>query len=210
MTPERWRQIEDLYHAARADRAVLENADPEIRGEVEKLLAQPSGGALLDHPAADLLPESTVTLLGIGAQLGQYKIEELIGQGGMGQVYRARDTKLNRPVAVKFLSDELADAVVLRGIRPDGAPADLPPLQGSAVFRFTPDGKALIYASGTLRVNDFWMLDLATKKTRQLTRLTNTASRRTFDITPDGKQIVFDRLRDNSDIVLIDLPERGK
>ena len=52
---------------------------------------------------------------------------------------------------------------------------------------------------------DFWMLDLTTKKTRQLSRLDNRAAMRTFDITPDGKQIVFDRLRENSDVVLIDL-----
>ena len=53
--------------------------------------------------------------------------------------------------------------------------------------------------------SDFWLLDLTTKKTRPLTSLDNPAAMRTFDITPDGKQIVFDRLRENSDIVLIDL-----
>ena len=56
---------------------------------------------------------------------------------------------------------------------------------------------------------DFWLLDLPMKKTRQLTRLSNTAAMRTFDITPDGKQIVFDRMRENSDIVLIDLLTAG-
>jgi hypothetical protein len=52
---------------------------------------------------------------------------------------------------------------------------------------------------------DFWPLDLTTKKSRPLTRLNVRAAMRTFDVAPDGKQIVFDRLRDNSDIVLIDL-----
>ena len=52
------------------------------------------------------------------------------------------------------------------------------------------------------------MLDIDARKTRQLTRLTGRAAMRTFDITPDGRQIVFDRLRENSDIVLIDLPQR--
>ena len=51
---------------------------------------------------------------------------------------------------------------------------------------------------------DFWLLDLATN-TSQLTRLGDHGAA-TFDITPDGKEIVFDRSRDNSDIVLIDLP----
>ena len=61
---------------------------------------------------------------------------------------------------------------------------------------------------GELPSQDFWLLDLAAKKSRPLTHLSNGGAMRTFDVTPDGKQIVFDRLRDNSDIVLIDL--KGK
>jgi serine/threonine protein kinase len=53
-----------------------------------------------------------------GAQIGSYRIELQLGAGGMGTVYRALDTKLNRPVAVKFLSDELADAAARRGPQP--------------------------------------------------------------------------------------------
>src|SRR5262245_53883014 len=45
-----------------------------------------------------------------GTQIGSCVIEYQIGEGGMGMVYRALDTKLNRPVAIKFLSDDLADA----------------------------------------------------------------------------------------------------
>ena len=45
-----------------------------------------------------------------GTRLGQYEVESPIGAGGMGEVYKARDTKLNRPVAIKILSDDLADA----------------------------------------------------------------------------------------------------
>jgi Tol biopolymer transport system component len=54
---------------------------------------------------------------------------------------------------------------------------------------------------------DFWLLDLATNTSRQLTRFSDPATMSTFDISPDGSQIVFDRLRENSDIRLIDLPE---
>ena len=61
---------------------------------------------------------------------------------------------------------------------------------------------------GLLRRQDFRLLDLKTMVSRPLTKLNNSAAMRTFDITPDGKQIVFDRLRENSDVVLIDLPER--
>src|SRR3989440_2501674 len=49
-----------------------------------------------------------------GFQLGTYRIEAQLGEGGMGVVYRALDTKLNRPVAVKFLSDDLAGTAARR------------------------------------------------------------------------------------------------
>jgi Tol biopolymer transport system component len=73
-------------------------------------------------------------------------------------------------------------------------------------FRFLPDGKSLLYVpSGT---EDFWLLDLQSKKTRLIARLTVRGEKRAFDISPDGKQIVFDRVSETSDIVLIDLPRR--
>lgn len=109
MDPERWRQIEELYHAAQEDRAALEQADPELRREVESLLAQPSGAARLDQPAVDLLAESTVTQFAVGAQLGPYRIETLLGAGGMGEVYRAVDTRLSRKVAIKIAAKQFTD-----------------------------------------------------------------------------------------------------
>jgi Tol biopolymer transport system component len=99
----------------------------------------------------------------------------------------------------------------LRAVTPDGSPVDLPPIQittSGERFRFTPDGKGLVYMQGGFGAQDFRLLNLATRQTRPLTHLTNPAAMRTFDITADGKQIVFDRLRNNSDIVLIDLPKQ--
>jgi serine/threonine protein kinase/Tol biopolymer transport system component len=120
MTPANRRQIEKLYQAARdpAKRAeVLAAADPELRREVESLLAQNSSktGAL-DPPAQAGVTgtDSRVTVITPGAQIGPYKIEGLLGAGGMGEVFRALDTRLNRPVAIKFLSAELADTAARR------------------------------------------------------------------------------------------------
>jgi eukaryotic-like serine/threonine-protein kinase len=113
MTPELWRQIEELYEAAldlpTAERNVLlQRAAPQLRAKVEAMLAQ--DGSALDHPAWErrdwLL--NTETAASSGREFGPYKIEQRIGAGGMGQVYRALDTRLGRTVAIKLLSPELA------------------------------------------------------------------------------------------------------
>jgi hypothetical protein len=75
--------------------------------------------------------------------------------------------------------------------------------------RFVPGRKELVYVPGSLlSPEDFWLPDLAAKKNRRLSNFEN-HSTRTFDITPDGKQIVFNRLKENSDVVQIDLPAKG-
>ena len=98
----------------------------------------------------------------------------------------------------------------LLAVRPDGTSVELPHISlrrlGEHV-RFSRDGKSLIYMQGLLAWQDFWLLDLASMKSRLLTRLQNRAAMRTFDVTSDGKQIVFDRLRENSQVVMIDLPK---
>lgn len=61
---------------------------------------------------------------------------------------------------------------------------------------------------GYVRHLDFWLLDLAGGRLRQLTDLRPGFDMKSFDVSPDGKQILFDRFRENSDVVLIDLPAR--
>jgi Tol biopolymer transport system component len=98
----------------------------------------------------------------------------------------------------------------LLAIRVDGTKVDLPVIRlrvEGKRYRFLPNGQALVYAQGPFPAQDFWLLDLATKKSRQLSRLHNSGATQSFDVTADGKQIVFDRVRQNSDIVLIDLAQ---
>ena len=99
----------------------------------------------------------------------------------------------------------------LISVHADGTPGE--PLNihvrvGTEHYRFMPDRPQLVYISTPDQVSPeyFWLLDLPSKKARQLSSV-NGRSTRTFDITPDGTHITFDRLKDNSDVVLIDLPQ---
>ena len=107
MTPDRLQQIQDLYHAAReasSDEraALLERADRELRLEVESLLACRDERLILDR-SAQFPDNPTLTVLSAGALLGPYQVESKLGDGGMGEVFRAVDTRLGRPVAIKFV-----------------------------------------------------------------------------------------------------------
>ena len=121
MDPQRWREIERLYHSAleRASHerdAFLERecrGDDDLRFEVKALLSRASSAAsFLDGPAAALaaqMPRNPAAPILTGTRLGVYEVQAPIGAGGMAIVYRALDTNLHRPVAIKFLSDALAN-----------------------------------------------------------------------------------------------------
>ena len=99
----------------------------------------------------------------------------------------------------------------LRGVTPDKRPFPLPEMwlwYSGDRYRFTPNGRALIILQGTFTLRNFWLFDLDTGHLRQLTNLKPEFDMKSFDVSPDGKQILFDRTRENSDIVLIDLPPR--
>ena len=117
MSSERFQQIETLYHAAReatADEraALLARADPELRHEVELLLSGRERAEFLDRPAIphaiELLEDTAAAPLAAGARLGPYRIDNKVGAGGMGDVFRAVDTRLGRAVAIKITQERFS------------------------------------------------------------------------------------------------------
>ena len=121
MNAERLKQIEEIYHAAMevapAEReAFLQNncgGDAELRREVESLLRfEKNAGSFFDSPldalAAEMFSEEEKQTDLTGRKISHYRIEKLLGAGGMGEVYLAEDTKLKRRVAFKVLLAEVA------------------------------------------------------------------------------------------------------
>jgi dipeptidyl aminopeptidase/acylaminoacyl peptidase len=99
----------------------------------------------------------------------------------------------------------------LKAVTPDRRPYPLPELavpKNTNPFRFTPDGKALVVIQGETPEQDFWRIDLPSNRLTRLTALKPGFEMRSFDISPDGRQILFDRYRENPDLVLIDLPRK--
>src|SRR6478735_10631929 len=119
MKPERWKQVNDLFQSA-IERAPEERAafldescygDQGMRREIESLrTSHERAENFIEVPAFEVAPELVTNDRAgalVGKLIGHYRIESLIGVGGMGEVFLARDERLGRKAAVKLLPDSL-------------------------------------------------------------------------------------------------------
>jgi serine/threonine protein kinase len=123
MTPERWHQVTEIFHAARARTAVERDqflaeacqGDASLRESVDAMLAADAGAGSFsplyvsglpsdDDAVFPAAPEPTL----VGKQLGPYRVDSMLGAGGMGEVYAAVDTRLDRKVAIKISREQFS------------------------------------------------------------------------------------------------------
>ena len=118
MKPDRWRQIDKLLYVALEKEpgqreAFLQEAcgeDQELRQELDSLVkSYERAESFIEAPALEVAAKAIVRHRDlVGEQIGTYQITSRLGEGGMGEVYRATDTKLEREVAIKVLPDMFA------------------------------------------------------------------------------------------------------
>ena len=119
--PERWQRLNDLFHAAIGRDAGERGAflaeacagDAELQAEVERLVRAHERADFIGQVLSKAAGAEAMTL-DAGTRLGPYEIAAPLGAGGMGEVYRARDTRLDRTVAIKILPSDLARSATLR------------------------------------------------------------------------------------------------
>ena len=131
-----------------------------------------------------------------GVFVGEYSVDPAWSPDGKFVVYSGPD---------------IGTTFSVKAVTTDAAPHPLPALtltRGARHVVFLPGGRALVLLRGDIQHKDLWLIDLETGAERQLTNLAPEFDIRDFDISPDGREVVLERVQERSDVVLMDLPRR--
>jgi Tol biopolymer transport system component len=108
-----------------------------------------------------------------------------------------------------YSGPDIGTTFSVKSVTADAAPHSLPALtltRGARHLAFLPGGRTLMLLRGDIQHKDLWLIDLATGAERQLTHLPADFDIRDFDVSPDGREVVLERMQERSDVVLMDLP----
>ena len=108
-----------------------------------------------------------------------------------------------------YSGPDIGTTFSVKAVTPQAEPQSLPPLRltrGARHLAFLPGGRALVLLQGAIQHKNLWLIDLETGAERQLTNLPPGFDIGDFDISPDGGEVVLERVQDRSEVVLMDLP----
>jgi Tol biopolymer transport system component len=109
---------------------------------------------------------------------------------------------------VVYSGPDIGSTFSLKAVTAENAPHLLPTLtltRGARHVAFLPDGRSLVLLRGEIQHKNLWFIDLETGAERQLTHLAPEYDIQDFDISPDGREVVIERLQERSNLVLLDL-----
>jgi|SRR5579872_923682 len=110
---------------------------------------------------------------------------------------------------VVYSGPDIGTTFAVKAVTAEAAAHPLPPMtltRGARHLAFLPGGQALVFLRGEIQHKNLWLVDLETGTERQLTSFAPDFDIRDFDISPDGREVVLERVQERSDVVLLDLP----
>jgi len=112
---------------------------------------------------------------------------------------------------VVYSGPDIGTTFPVKSVTAEADPRPVPTLsltRGARHLAFMPGGRSLVFLRGEIQHKDLWMVDLDTGAERQLTSLPADFDVRDFDLSADGHEVVFERVQERSDLVLLDLPRQ--